>query len=48
MALQFLATVSTDESFRNRPKSNPHKEEIVEYTLKQEIMQTSKLGSYSG
>ena len=48
MAVQFLASVSTDEAFQNRPKLKPTKEELVCYTLQQEIMQTSKLNSFSG
>ena len=48
MAIQFLASVSTDEAFRNRPKSRPTKEDLVSFTLRQEIVQTSKLYSYSG
>ena len=48
MAIQFLASVSTDEAFQNRPKMFPTKEELVCYTLQQETMQTSKLNSFSG
>lgn len=48
MAIQFLASVSTDEAFQNRPKMFPTKEELGCYTLQQETMQTSKLNSFSG
>ena len=48
-ALQFLASVGTDESYHNRPQHPaPSKEELISYTLQQEIMQAAKLGSYSG
>ena len=48
MALQFLATVCDEETFCNRPKLKPQKEDIIEYALQEEIMKTAKQGSYSG
>ena len=48
MAVQFLASVGTDATFRNRPMQNPTKLELINYTLQQEIMETANLYSYSG
>jgi len=47
-AVQFLSTVSTESSLNNRPKNSPTTDEILNYTLQEEIMNTSKRGSYSG
>lgn len=48
MAIQFLATVGRDVTFRNRPKQSPTKQELIVYTLQQELMETASLNSYSG
>ena len=47
-AVQFLATVSTETSFHHRPTDRPSVDEILEYTIKEEIMNTSKRGAYCG
>ena len=47
-AQQFLCTVaSTDAQFLGKPAGATVKD-ILQYTLQTEIMQTAKIGSYSG
>ena len=46
--MQFLVTVGTDVSLLNCPKNKPSVEEILKYTLREEIKNTAKIGCYSG
>ena len=46
---QFICTVSSNEGiFKGRPQDNPTTSQLISYILKQEIMATAHLGSYSG
>ena len=46
-ALQFLASLGTDECFNTAPE-NASKDELIAHTLQKEIMQTAKPASYCG
>lgn len=47
--VSLICTVaSTDSIYENRPTDNPTATCLIEYILKCEIMETAKIGSYSG
>ena len=49
IAIQFLSTVaSCDQMVTLRPLDDPSVEEVLCYTLQEEIRVTAKLGAYSG
>lgn len=49
IAIQFLSTVaSCDQMVTHRPLDDPSVEEVLCYTLQEEIRVTAKQGAYSG
>ena len=49
LELQRFCTVSrNNEIFKCRPQQNPTTKQLLQYVLKQEIMATASLESYSG